>query len=146
MQDNSEILVKLKELIKKKGLKYTKQREIIFEIILNSKEHLSAEELYNIIVKRYPDTKVGMATIYRTLLFLEESSLISSISLDKDSRKFETNFKAHHDHLICAECNKIVEFVNDKIEKEQELIAKKHGFRLLNHTMYLYGVCEDCQK
>lgn len=145
MQDNSEIIEKLKEVIKQKGLKYTKQREIILETILNSDRHLSAEDLYKLIQEKYPEEKIGIATVYRAVSFLEDSGLISSISLDKDTKKFETNFKEHHDHLICVKCNKIVEFVNDKIEKEQEKIAKNQDFKLLDHAMYLYGVCKDCQ-
>ncbi len=145
MQTNEEILEKLKEVVKEKGLKYTKQREIVFETILNCEKHLGAEELYNIIVQKYPEESIGIATVYRALAFLEEANLIASISLDKDRRKFETNFKAHHDHLICLKCNKIIEFTNDKIEQEQERIAKENEFQLLNHTMYLYGICRDCR-
>ena len=144
--DNSKIIEKLKEVIKEKGLKYTKQRELIFETILNCEKHLSAEDTYNVITEKYPDEKIGIATVYRALAFLEEAHLISSISVDKNIRKFETNFKEHHDHLICTKCNKIVEFVNEKIEKEQEKIAKENKFTLLNHTMYLYGICENCNK
>ncbi len=145
MHNNAEVIEKLKEIIKQKGLKYTKQREIILETILNSEKHLSAEDLYNVIQKKYPEEKIGIATVYRAVSFLEDSGLISSISLDKDTKKFETNFKEHHDHLICVKCGKIVEFTNDKIEKEQEKITKKEGFELLDHAMYLYGVCKDCQ-
>ncbi len=144
--DNSKIIDKLKQVIKDKGLKYTKQRELIFETILDCEKHLSAEDTYNVITEKYPDEKIGIATVYRALAFLEEAHLISSISVDKNIRKFETNFKEHHDHLICTKCNKIVEFVNEKIEKEQEKIAKENNFKLLNHTMYLYGICEDCNK
>ena len=100
--DNSKIIEKLKEVIKEKGLKYTKQRELIFETILNCEKHLSAEDTYNVITEKYPDEKIGIATVYRALAFLEEAHLISSISVDKNIRKFETNFKEHHDHLICT--------------------------------------------
>lgn len=144
MQDNSQILDKLKQIIKEKGLKYTKQREVIFETILNCKKHLGAEEIYNIILERYPDEKIGIATVYRALTFLEDANLISSISVDKNVKKFETSFKEHHDHLICVKCNKIIEFINKEIEQEQEKTAKENGFKLLNHTMYLYGICKDC--
>ena len=145
MQDNTEIINKLKMIIKQKGLKYTKQREIIFETILNNEHHLGAEELYNKILATYPDEKIGIATIYRALVFLEDANLISSISLGKDAKKYETSFKEHHDHLVCVKCDIIVEFLNEKIEKEQEKTAKNNGFKLLNHTMYLYGICKDCQ-
>ncbi len=140
-----QILEKLKQVVKDNGLKYTKQREIIFETILDSDAHLNADELNSIITKQYPDIKIGIATIYRALAFLEESNLISSIALNKDGKKFEPNTKHHHDHLICVKCNKIIEFVDNQIEKKQEKIAKENGFKLLNHTMYLYGICKDCQ-
>lgn len=144
-QTKEDIIAKLKDIIKKKGLKYTKQREIIFETILESDDHLNAEEVYNKICAKYPEINIGIATVYRALVFLEEADLISSISLDRDGKKFETNFKNHHDHLICVRCNKIVEFHDDDIEIKQENIAKDKGFELINHTMNLYGVCKDCQ-
>ncbi len=146
MRDNTETINKLKQIIKQKGLKYTKQREVIFETILNCKKHLGAEELYNIILEKHPTEKIGIATIYRALVFLEDANLISSISVGKDAKKFETSFKKHHDHLICVKCNKIIEFINEKIEKEQEKTAKENDFKLLNHSMYLYGICKDCQE
>jgi Fur family ferric uptake transcriptional regulator len=145
MQNNISIMDKLKTIIKEKGLKYTKQREIVFETILNCKKHLSAEEIYNIILMKYPKEKIGIATVYRALVLLEEADLISSISLDKETKKFEDNLKAHHDHLICIKCNDIIEFVNEQIEIQQEQIAKKYNFKLLNHTMYLYGICSKCE-
>lgn len=146
MQDNTEVINQLKQIIKEKGLKYTKQREVIFETILNSEEHLNAEELNFIISKEHPDIKIGIATIYRALAFLEEANLISSIALNKDGKKFEPSTKKHHDHLICVKCNKIVEFLDTQIEKKQERIAKENGFKLLNHTMYLYGICKSCDE
>ena len=145
MNDNSELINKLKEIIKQKGLKYTKQREIIFETLLNSNKHLTAEELYGKVAHDYPSENIGIATVYRALAFLEESELISSISLNKDGKKFESNLKEHHDHLICTKCDKIIEFVDEDIEKKQDAIAKKHDFVLTDHTMYLYGICKDCQ-
>jgi Fur family ferric uptake transcriptional regulator len=145
MPDNSEVINVLKDIIKERGLKYSKQREVIFTTILNSKEHLNADELNTIISKKYPDLKIGIATIYRALSFLEEVKLISSIELNSDGKKFETNSKDHHDHIICVKCNKIIEFVSEQIEQAQESVAKKNGFELLDHTMYLYGICKECQ-
>jgi Fur family ferric uptake transcriptional regulator len=145
MPDNSEVINVLKDIIKERGLKYSKQREVIFTTILNSKEHLNADELNAIISKKYPDLKIGIATIYRALSFLEEVKLISSIELNSDGKKFETNSKDHHDHIICVKCNKIIEFVSEQIEQAQESVAKKNGFELLDHTMYLYGICKECQ-
>jgi Fur family ferric uptake transcriptional regulator len=142
-----QILDKLKVIVKEKGLKYTKQRELILKTILtSSNKHLSAEDIYNIIITKYPNEKIGIATIYRALIFLEDNNLITSIAIENSIKKYEANIKKHHDHLICIECGKIVEFINDNIEKEQEQIAKNSGFNLIDHTMYLYGVCSDCAK
>ena len=146
MQDNNENINQLKQVIKEQGLKYTKQREIIFETIINSVEHLNADELHRIINTEYPNEKIGIATIYRALTFLEDVNLISSIALNKDGKKFEPNTKNHHDHLICIKCDKIIEFLDQQIEDKQEKIAKEYGFELINHTMYLYGVCKKCKK
>ena len=88
---------------------------------------------------------IGIATIYRALAFLEEVNLISSIAINKDGKKFESNDKKHHDHLVCIKCNKIIEFVDEDIEQKQKQIANDFGFKLLDHTMYLYGICENCQ-
>ena len=142
--NNEQLIEKLKQVIKEKGLKYTKQREIIFETLLNSDKHLNAEELYGLITKQYPDENIGIATVYRALAFLEDSKLISSISLNNDGKKFEPSSKEHHDHIICTKCNKIIEFVDNDIEKRQEAVAKKYDFKLQSHTMYLYGICADC--
>ena len=140
----NQFLEKFKNILKKAGLKFTKQREIIFFTLYKSSNHLTAEELYVLIKKQHPELNIGIATIYRTLALLEENNLISSIQLN-NGKKFEIA-KSHHDHLICTSCGKIVEFENDEIEKLQEKIAKENGFILTGHIMQLYGICEECQK
>lgn len=139
-----DLLIKLKQIVKERGLKYTKQRESIFETILESHEHLNAEEIYKRVSEEFPDQNIGIATVYRALSFLEEAGLVNSITLSKESKKFEPNYDRHHDHLICIKCNKIVEFNDERIEKRQEKIAKEKGFTLTHHVMYLYGVCSTC--
>jgi len=139
------IINELKTIIKKKGMKYTEQRAIILQILVNLDDHLNAEEIHSIIQKEYPTQNIGIATIYRTLNFLEEVNLISSISFGSDGKKYEGNQKEHHDHLICTSCGKIVEFLDDDIEKKQENIATKNGFTITDHSMQIYGLCKDCQ-
>jgi len=141
-----ENLELLKEMVKQKGLKFTKQRELIYSILLNSTEHLSAEEIFNLIKKEYPTNSIGLATIYRNLSFLEENNLIKAIKIKDGVKKYEINKNEHHDHLICIKCGKIIEFFNEKIEKEQEKIAKEFGFSLTGHCMYLYGICKECKE
>lgn len=144
MVDNEEIIEELKKIVKQKGLKYTEQREIVLSILINAEDHLTAEEVYNEIKKQYPDTNIGIATVYRALSFLEEVDLIASINFGTDGKKYESNAKSHHDHLICTSCGKIVEFLDDEIEKRQDRIAKKNKFKITSHSMQLYGTCEDC--
>ena len=142
---NKKAIEQFKEIIKSKGLKYTKQREVIFETILDSKNHISAEEINIIIKDKYKDSNIGIATIYRALSFLEEAKLITSVMINSDTKMYENNLKSHHDHLVWLNCNKIVEFCDDEIEVRQNEIASKHGFEITSHTMYLYGLCEDCR-
>lgn len=145
MSNNEETIEELKKIVKQKGLKYTEQREIVLIILMNAEDHLSAEEVYNEIKARFSESNVGIATVYRALTFLEEVNLITSITFGTDGKKYESNAKAHHDHLICTSCGKIVEFVDDEIEKRQDRIAKKNKFKITSHSMQLYGTCTDCQ-
>lgn len=148
LNENSyeEIIDELRKIVKQKGLKYTEQREIVLSILLHAKEHLIAEEIYNQIKKDYPTSNVGIATVYRALSFLEEVDLITSITFGTEGKKYESNSKSHHDHLICTQCARIIEFIDEEIEKRQEKIAKNNKFKITSHTMQLYGVCENCQK
>lgn len=145
MKNNETVLNDLKNVLKIKGMKYTEQRAIILQILLNIDDHLNAEEVLDIVKEKYPEQKIGIATIYRTLNFLEEVNLISSISFGKDGKKYEGNTDQHHDHIICTDCAKIVEFLDNTIEKKQEEIAAKNGFKITDHTMQIFGLCSDCQ-
>lgn len=142
---SNEVIESLKSIIKQKGMKYTEQRAVILQLLVDVDDHLSAEEVHEIIKKEHPEHNIGIATIYRTLNFLEEVELISSISFGKDGKKYEENNKVHHDHLICTECGTIEEFVDENIEQRQEQIAKDHGFSITDHTLQIYGICSKCQ-
>ena len=144
--NTSDMIENLKKVLKDKGMKYTEQRAIILQILLTLDEHLSAEEVHAIIKEKYPKQNIGIATIYRTLNFLEEVQLISSISFGKDGKKYEGNAKEHHDHLICTSCGKIVEFFDEQIENRQEIVAKNNNFEITDHNMQIYGICKDCQE
>ena len=145
MDKNEDVIDELKKIVKQKGLKYTEQREIVLNILLHANEHLTAEEIYNLIKSENPNSNIGIATVYRALGFLEEVDLITSITFGTDGKKYESNTKEHHDHLICTSCGKIVEFMDDEIEKRQDRIAKKNKFKITSHSMQLYGLCKSCQ-
>jgi len=115
------------------------------EIIYNNDGHFTPEDIYNLIKETYPTVKLGIATVYRTLTLLEESGIVSSISFGVQGKKYEFGLTDHHDHLVCMECGKIEEFIDDTIEKRQEEIAKKYNFEMRDHIMKIVGICQACQ-
>ena len=140
-----ELLEKFKTLLKANSLKYTAQREAILKTLYDHPDHFTPENLYMLVKENYPDLNTGITTVYRTLNLLEENNIATSISFGAAGKKFELGNKPHHDHLICVECGKIVEFENQEIEELQEKIAKMHDFKLTDHLMQLYGICKACQ-
>ena len=134
---------KLRAQIVDKGLRLTQQRLLICEIFFEElQEHANIEELYQKVKVR--NRSVGYATVYRTLKLLTECGLATSIQIGDGTTRFEP-VTEHHDHLICTECGKIVEFENDEIEQLQEDVAKEFGFILTSHSMELYGTCANCR-
>lgn len=138
------LLESFKKILKESGLKYTRQREIVLNILYHSDTHFTPESLYMEIKRKEPNLNVGIATVYRTLNLLENSQMVTSLSFGAAGKKFELANKPHHDHLICKNCGKIVEFENSIVERQQALIAKEHKFKLTGHLMQLYGICETC--
>ncbi len=141
-----QLLLDFKALLKDNNLKFTIQREVILECLYNSDEHLTPESLHNILQKKYSNLKIGIATVYRTLSLLEDSKMVTSLSFGAQGKKYELGAKNHHDHLICTECGKITEFVDEQIEIKQHQVADKLGFKMLDHSMQIYGICQDCQQ
>jgi Fur family ferric uptake transcriptional regulator len=140
-----KLLIEFKSILKKDKLKFTAPREAILSTLYNNPQHFTSEDLYILVKQIHPNLNIGIATIYRTLTLLENHSLVSSISLGIQGKKFELANQPHHDHIICEICEKIEEFENEEIEKLQQNIAKVHGFTLTTHLMQLYGVCSSCK-
>lgn len=133
------------EHIQKAGLRRTSQRDLILEIFLRTEEHLSSEDLYWLVQKQ--DPSVGHTTVYRTLKLLTEAGLAREVRFGDGKTYYEHHYNhEHHDHLICTECGKIIEFFSAEIEEMQDKMAEKYGFRLTNHSLRMWGVCGDCQK
>ena len=141
-----QLLSDFKQLLKKNNLKFTIQREVILETLYSSDEHLTPEALHHLIQKKYPQLNTGIATVYRTLSLLEDSNVVTSLSFGAQGKKYELGAKEHHDHLICTECGKITEFVDEEIEKRQQAITKELGFKMSDHSMQIYGTCKECQE
>lgn len=142
----NKLLSDFKDLLKNNNLKYTKQREIILECLYNNADHLTPELLHDLIQEKFPDIKIGIATVYRTLSLLEDSNMVTSLSFGAAGKKYELDNKHHHDHMICTECNDIIEFFNDNIERLQEEVANENNFKISSHTMQIYGICQSCQE
>ena len=142
----SDYIVKFRSLMKSLGLKNSIQREYVLKVLFDCKKHLSADEILEKVKKEYK-IKISIATIYKIINLLEDLSVINSILISgSNSKVYELNLVLHHDHIVCVDCGKIVEFVNDSIEQLQQDIAKENDFQLQSHNMILYGICKDCQK
>jgi Fur family ferric uptake transcriptional regulator len=127
-----------------KGLRSTRQRDIILDIFLSTHKHLSVEELYLMIKASHPG--IGQATVYRTLKLFSEAGLAREITLHDGQARYEHVLAGeHHDHLICTSCDNIIEFENEAIERLQEEVTSRHGFLMKTHEMKIYGICSACR-
>jgi Fur family transcriptional regulator, ferric uptake regulator len=131
--------------IQKKGLKRTSQRELILDVFLRTEEHLSSEDLYQLVKKE--DPTVGQTTVYRTLKLLTEAGLAREVRFGDNRTHYEHNYKhQHHDHMICSECGKIIEFYSAQLEALQDQMAAKHKFEVTQHLLRIIGVCAECRR
>ena len=141
--DGQEINV-LEDYISKNKLKITKQRRTVLKAFLECKNHISVEELYNIALKAEP--KIGLATVYRTLALLTKSGLALEMDFGDGQKRYESSYESvHHDHMVCTECGKIIEFNHPLIEKYQEEVAEQNSFKLPSHKLDLFGHCSSCK-
>tara|TARA_B100000427_G_scaffold325225_1_gene331694 strand:+ start:483 stop:914 length:432 start_codon:yes stop_codon:yes gene_type:complete len=137
MAINTKIIKKFKDALYNEGLRFTDQRLFVLEDILKSKEHRDCDEIYNSLKKR--GHKVSRATIYRTLDVLFDYDFVRKLDIGDGSVKYETKLGSpHHDHMICVETGKIIEFVDDRIEKIQDEIAEKKGYKIIKHVHQLF--------
>lgn len=134
---------RFRTLISGGGLKATKQREEIFNIFLNSPGHQNLAQIYAEVAKVNP--KIGYTTVYRTLKLLTRLGLATPRKFGDGETRYEPASEgSHHDHLICLDCGKIVEFADKALETLQTTIAQRYRFKPYHHRMELYGLCSDC--
>lgn len=130
--------------IQRAGLKRTAQRDLILDVFLRTEEHMSSEDLYRLVQKE--DPAIGQTTVYRTLKLLTEAGLAREVRFGDGRTRYEHNYKhQHHDHLICIECGKTIEFYSEELETLQDSIASQHGYAPTHHSLRMFGVCSDCQ-
>ena len=132
------------EHIKSAGLRRTSQRDLILETFLKTEEHFTSEDLYSIVHKIDPG--IGLTTVYRTLKLLTDAGLAREVRFGDNRTYYEHHYNhEHHDHMICTECGKVIEFFSQEIENLQDEMAAKFGFTLSHHSLRMWGLCSECQ-
>ncbi len=132
-------------LMDQRGLNTTKQRVNIAKVFFGMVGHHSLEEIYQEVHKKHPS--IGQTTVYRTIKLLCEVGLAEELHVGEGFARYEVvTSKQHHDHLVCKECGKTVEFTCPEVEKIQNDLAAKNGFILIDHHHILLGICDDCRK
>jgi len=134
------------EFLARKNLRITAQREIIIDTAFSTAEHFTAEQLLE--WSRRKDKSVSRATVYRTLPLLTESGLVREMDFGKDYKFYDPNYAEHphHNHIICQDCDKIVEFDSKKIEQLENEISQRLGFALKAHRLQITATCEELKK
>jgi len=120
-----------------KGVRLTDQRKLIATVMSASEDHPDVDELHKRVNKI--DSKISIATVYRTVKLFEESGIVAKHDFKGNKARYEQSSKEHHDHLIDINTGEITEFVNKDIEKLQEEVAEKLGYKLVDHRLELYG-------
>jgi len=143
--DLDRLRTDLNAFMLRRGLRSTEQRRLIIDALFTARDHVTIDGLLEQV--RATDPRVGYATVYRTLKLLTESGVAQEHHFGDGHTRYElADSEAHHDHLICVECNSITEFEEPAVEALQERIAARHGFEIRAHKHELYGVCAECQR
>ena len=142
---SSPYLHLFRRYLRQQGLPVTQQREVVADVVFNSREHLSVEEIEARLKER--GERIGKATIYRTMEILVRSGLVEDHDFGDGFKRYEHLFgqRPGHEHLVCTHCRKVVEFQRPEVERIQEEVARQHGFLPTRHRLEIYGLCGDCQ-
>jgi len=133
------------EYLQDRKLKLTPHRQLILDIFLANEGHRSVEDIYRVV--REKDPRIGYTTVYRTMKILSDCGLAREIDLADGITRYEHLYNhQHHDHMICMECGKSIEFYKSEIEELQDEASAQLGFKVLDHKLQIYGLCDDCNK
>src|SRR5216110_978245 len=134
------------DFLNRKNLRVTAQRQAIIETAFGTRQHFTAEQLLEWSRRR--DRSVSRATVYRTLPLLTESGLVREMDFGKDHKFYDPNYAEHphHNHIICQDCEKIVEFDSARIEKLETQISQRLGFAVKSHRFQITASCEELKK
>lgn len=129
--------------LKQAGLKTTLPRLRVLSILENSEiKHMSAEDVYKELLDE--EGSVGLATVYRVLTQFEDAGLVIRHNFEGERSVFELNDEDHHDHMVCVKCGSVTEFLDKRIEAQQDKVAEDNGFTIQDHSLTLYGLCQNC--
>jgi len=131
--------------LKRVGLKQTEQRSAILRTFLETREHLSIDELHRLVKKS--DPRIGFTTVYRTLKLLAGCGLASEVAFHDGIARYEHQYnrRSHH-HMVCTGCGSSVEFFSPEVDGLEQEIGNRYHYATTRHTFQIYGVCEDCRK
>ncbi|QDT98280.1 Fur family transcriptional regulator [Gimesia aquarii] len=138
---------KFREYLATKGMRLTQERELIVTEVFSSHEHFDADQLVERMAAQKTGRRVSRSTVYRTLGWLEESGLLRKVARTNDRDVYEHDYGyPQHDHFICKSCGELFEFQNSDIAEILEKLAEKINFRMNEHRLEVYGICEDCSR
>ena len=138
------VLKIFREFLKKKGMRYTPEREIIIREIFATHDHFDVDSLY--ISMRRKDARVSKASIYRLIPLLIEAGLVEQVFFDGGQMYYEHIYgHEHHCHLRCAKCRKIQEFSDPRLKDLEKDLAERFNYRILRHRLEVMGLCADCR-
>jgi Fur family ferric uptake transcriptional regulator len=131
--------------LRRVGLKHTGQRDTILRTFLDTRDHLSTDDLYRLVRKE--DERIGFTTVYRTLKLLAECGLASEVAFNDGIARYEHQYnRRNHHHMVCTACGSSVEFFSTDIERIEREVGRKHKYLTTRHTFQIYGVCDACRK
>lgn len=135
------------EKLRAKECKLTTRRELILKVLLeNNDKHLSAEEVYNLVKRKAPDT--GLATVYRTLELFQSFDIIHAMDFGDGRKRYEFGAEEgqnhHHHHLICTRCGAIIEVNEDLLDELESRVSEQYDFTVSDHQLKIFGVCKQC--
>jgi Fur family ferric uptake transcriptional regulator len=144
------IAERFERFLRTRSLRLTKQRAEILRVIYGTHKHVTADQLFDMLQKsdHARDLKISRATVYRTLALLTEGGFVTALDLGRDTGTLyeHTLGHKHHDHMICLECGRIIEFTDDRLESVQDEAIARHGFVATSHRLNVFGTCERCVK
>jgi Fur family transcriptional regulator, ferric uptake regulator len=142
----SPFLNLFRRYLREQGLPVTSQREVVADVVFASSEHLSVDDIEMKLRER--GERIGKATIYRTMEILVRSGLVEEHDFGEGFKRYEHLFgqQPEHEHLICTNCSKVIEFQRPEVLRVQDEVAQQYGFLPTRHRLEIYGICADCQE